>query len=453
MTVEGCDGARRAVRFWHSVFVGVAVFLCATAAMASSTGQAAATPHDFYALPTGTHGQPGDIVRSQSFDLALSVPGQTGPLPASAQRIMYWSNDTHGQPTVVTGTYLKPTLPWRGPGPRPLIAVAPGTYGQGDQCAPSKLFGELIHYRPLTDLFVGYESITANVLLAQGMAVVMTDYHGLGTAYVHDYLNRQAEAHAVLDSARAALHLAGSGLTPETPVAIFGFSQGGGGAAAAAELQSRYAGELKVVGSYTGGTPADLRRSLASPAVDGGLFGGRLGGSAQGLIGFVLNGIYADYPQTRGEIDAALNATGHRMLREVAGMCVGEMAVRYMFRPSTMLTTTGRSAGDVIATHPALRAAIDAQRIGHLRPGAPVLVAGSNGDDVLPIGQIRQMAADWCAQGATVQFERTTWIPTLFPSTATGHGLAFMQGLSQGVGWVNDRLAGKPAPSNCSRLP
>ncbi len=160
---------------------------------------------DFYLpptpLPTST---PRQILRSENFSLALAIPGQEGQVPANATRIMYLSADTHGAPAAVTGTYLEPTLPWSGPGPRPLIAVAPGTQGQGDQCAPSKGFAELIHYSFPLDVWVSYEMITAYSLLARGMAVVMTDYYGLGTPAVHDYVNRAAEAHAVLDSIRAA---------------------------------------------------------------------------------------------------------------------------------------------------------------------------------------------------------------------------------------------------------
>ncbi|MET8877079.1 DNA polymerase ligase N-terminal domain-containing protein [Nocardia sp. NPDC004604] len=53
----------------------------------------------------------------------------------------------------------------------------------------------------------------------------------------HDRINRRSEAHAVLDEARAAKKLSGTALTAMSLVAIAGYSQGGGGAAADAELQ------------------------------------------------------------------------------------------------------------------------------------------------------------------------------------------------------------------------
>ncbi|MCX5042961.1 lipase family protein [Aldersonia sp. NBC_00410] len=425
-------------------WLGVLLLAVAVAPLAASAASAA--PNDFYAIPDPLPGgRAGDVVRTQPFPLAL-------PLPASARRIMYLSNDTHDQPAVVTGTYLKPTQDWTGPGPRPLVVVAPGTQGQGDQCAPSKLFGEVAHYSPPTDFFTGYEVSTAFALLARGMGVVVTDYHGLGTGYMHDYVNRLAEAHAVLDAARAVDRLTDTGLQPRPPVAIFGYSQGGGAAAAAAELQGSYAPELDVRGTYAGAPPADLGAALAAPALDGGFGLDRVGGTAAGLLGYVLNGLYADYPQTRGEIDAALNPAGKAMLAVAAQTCVIELSLLEMFRHSTSFTTDGRSAGEITATAPNLRAVLQAQRIGGLKPVAPVLIAGSVSDDVIPFGQVRQLAVDWCAQGATIHLDKTDAIPPVLPSTATGHLLEALPALVAAANWVVDRFEGRPAPNNCGVL-
>lgn len=418
-----------------------------SAGAAPETGSSTGT--DFYLPPSPLPaGQPGEILRSEPYPLALSVPGQDGRVPAEATRIMYLSADTHGSPAAVTGTYLEPTAPWAGPGPRPLIAVAPGTQGQGDQCAPSKGFAELVHYRFPLDLWISYEVITAYSLLARGMAVVLTDYHGLGTPAVHDYVNRAAEAHAVLDSIRAAEHL--TGIT--RPSAIFGYSQGGGAAAAAAELQGDYAPELDVRGTYTGAAPADLRAVLDGPAING-VVPGVLGGFAPGLFAYVLNGMVADYPELAPVIDGMLNPAGKAMARELAGTCVGEAVLRTMLRPATAYTAGGRSPGELVDSSPELSAAVDRQRIGRLTPIAPVLVAGGTNDDVLLYPQVRQLALDWCGRGATVQFEPTAWLPPVLPSTAIGHLLEFLPATVAAHDWLTRRLAGEPAPSNCAAMP
>lgn len=68
----------------------------------------------------------------------------------------------------------------------------------------------------------------------------MTDDAGLGTPAVHDWLNRESRGHAVLDAARAARKLPGTSLGAASPLAIAGYSQGGGAAASVNSLAAAY---------------------------------------------------------------------------------------------------------------------------------------------------------------------------------------------------------------------
>ncbi|MFD4461232.1 alpha/beta fold hydrolase [Nocardia sp. NPDC058480] len=138
-----------------------------------------------------------------------------------------------------------------------------------------------------------FETVAVNALVVRGIAVVVTDYHGLGTPATHDWLNRLAEAHAVLDAVRAAQRLAGTTIDSSGPVGLFGYSQGGGAAAAAAELQPTYAPELDLRGAYLGAPAVDPLAVLE--AVD--LMIGK------GFIGFALNGLAADYPEAPTDPD------------------------------------------------------------------------------------------------------------------------------------------------------
>ncbi len=143
--------------------------------------------------------------------------------------------------------------------------IGPGTQGQGDQCAPSRMFptaGQLRLAEPgnpsnygagVDSVGVNYESAFAFAFLAQGVRVFVTDYIGLGTPGVHTYVNRAEEAHAMLDGARAARALAQAG--EDDPIALWGHSQGGGATAAATELAPEYAPELNLVGSYASAPP------------------------------------------------------------------------------------------------------------------------------------------------------------------------------------------------------
>nr|WP_306307300.1 lipase family protein [Nocardia takedensis] len=194
-----------------------------------------------------------------------------------------------------------------------------------------------------------------------GARVLVVDYIGLGTPGIHTFANRIEGAHAVLDAARAANALAG--VDADAPVVFWGYSQGGGATAAAAEMQPTYAPELNLKGTWAGGPVADLAAILER--IDGALIGGVVGSS---------------------------------------------------------------------------------------RPATPVLITSGRNDDTVPYGQARQLALDWCAQGATVTF-RTNELPPILPgATIPAHfGPELIEGFGpdNAVTYLLDRLADKPV-SGCS---
>ena len=82
----------------------------------------------------------------------------------------------------------------------PTDFVAAGAYGQGDECAPSRL-SIRAYFSSGLDITLGYEEMFIATMVARGFAVVVTDYEGLGTTGVHTFANRLAQAQAVLDAA------------------------------------------------------------------------------------------------------------------------------------------------------------------------------------------------------------------------------------------------------------
>ncbi len=412
---------------------------CLAAAVTSGV-TASAAPADFYEVPASAlGGAPGTVVDTQPYPPLLSIPNQQGPWPSGAQRIMYRTTDAHGGATAASGTYFDASLPWIGAGPRPLVVLGPGTQGQGDQCAPSRLFQDGIHYNAPLDFAVEYEVLQVHALLSRGIDVVVTDYQGLGTAGMHSYVDRRAQGHAMLDAARAVKALPGSRIGDDSPIGFWGYSQGGGAAASAAEMQPSYAPDLDVRGTYAGGPPADLRAVAA--ALDGGL--------ATGLLGYAVNSIYAGYPETRADIDGALAPAGRQALDEIAAQCVPETIARYGLHRTTEWTKDGRLLAELIDALPSVSAVVDEQRIGRSTPGSPVLIVQGRNDDLIPHNQATRLAADWCAQGATVEF-RTEEIPPIAPGFVVGHGLPMVSGLPSALDWMTDRFDGVPARSGCS---
>ena len=137
---------------------------------------------EFYTPPDPLPpGRPGDLIRSEPSRLVLEPSGQLGAYLATGTRIMYRSTDGRGNPAAVTGTYFEPDNPWPGNGPRPLISFATGPYGLGQQCAPSRLFNQGIHFSQGFDLTFGYEETCIATMVARGFAIVVTD--GVGWPY------------------------------------------------------------------------------------------------------------------------------------------------------------------------------------------------------------------------------------------------------------------------------
>ncbi|ORI23578.1 lipase family protein [Rhodococcus sp. 1168] len=403
----------------------------------SSTGSTVES--DFYTPPSPLpDGDAGEVLRSEPSHLAISVPTIGGALPGEATRIMYRSKDSNDNPIAVTGTYIDPSADWTGPGPRPLVSLAPGTQGQGDQCAPSKMLNNLITYTPPFDAMVEYEVLAAYVLLSQGYGVVITDYEGLGTPGAHTYVNRAAEGHAVLDAARAAQSLSGTKISTDGPVGLYGYSQGGGAAASGAELASEYAPELNIVGAYAGAPPADLKSTLEQ--VDGTIL--------TGVIGYTLNGLLESDPDLRQILDENINGAGQAMLTEVADQCVGDTILTVGLHRTEEYTNTGEPMSVVLDRLPRAQEILAANKIGERTLDAPVLIQSGTSDDIVPHGQAVQLAADWCSQGATVQLS-SAQVPAIVPGSGAGHLIPDLLGLGEAQTWMKDRFHGVSAPSNC----
>ena len=120
------------------------------------------------------------------------------------------------------------------------IAWAHGTTGIADVCAPS--------WGPRSARDTDY----LYAWLAQGYAIVATDYQGLGTPGGHPWLYVRPEAYSVLDSVRAALD---AFPVLSKSVVIVGQSQGGHAAVSASLLSSRYSPELHIKGTVVTGVP------------------------------------------------------------------------------------------------------------------------------------------------------------------------------------------------------
>lgn len=406
-----------------------------------ATASSSASP-GFYTPPAALPADPGALVRHEPTRLAsFRLAGRTLFLDGAGTRVMYRSTDDAGAPVAVTGTYVEPNRPWAGPGPRPLVSLSVGTQGVGDACAPSKTIAGGVNVEA-GRFMVGYELPAIHGFLERGVAVVVTDYVGLGTTdRVHTYTNREDMGHAVLDAARAAIDLPGSSVTEESQVGFYGYSQGGGAAGAAAELAPSYAPELQVAGAYVGGPPADLFRVLGSAD----------GTALTGVLAWAVNGIVAYHPELEPQLEELWNAEGEAFVRDSTEQCIADAILTRGFARTTSFTASGRSASEEVVRHPDLLAAVAEQQLGTVVPEVPVLVVTGTKDDIVDHAQARQLAVDWCAGGGDV-----TYLPVrqLLPSggTALNHLAPLLSHQAVSRDWLLDRFAGRTTQPSCARI-
>lgn len=354
----------------------------------------------FYDPPAEVPERPGTLIRSQDATFYLD-PWRVIRAPARAERVMYSSTDRLGRPIAVTGTVLSPTRPRSRRADRGLVAFAVGTQGMGDQCAPSR------------QLSAGreYESVFITGLLARGFNVVVPDYQGLGMTGTHTYMSREVQGRVVLDALRAAQDLDNPDIPRDGPTAVAGYSQGGGAAAAAAELWHEYAPEVHVLGAVCGAVPADLR--LVAPALDGSPY--------FAFLGYALVGLATD---SRVDLLPLLNDRGNEIAAELESQCMFESLRRYAFTRSATLTRDGRSIPQVLDQGP-FATIVAEQLLGDGRfPRMDTLVSHSRLDDVVPYECGRALAERWAAQGAHVRLA-TNYAPTHAAAALASYGSAF----------------------------
>jgi pimeloyl-ACP methyl ester carboxylesterase len=274
------------------------------------------------------------------------------------------------------------------------------------------------------------DSRLVELLLLQGYAVVITDYVGSGTDEPATYLNRLGQGRAVLDAIRAAQRVPEANLPDNGPVATFGYSQGGEGSAAAIEIQPSYAPELNLIGGYAGAIPSELLAVLG--LVDGSQYAA--------FMGYIINGMNAAFPENR--LFDNLNAAGKAFARATSEECVPTAFVPHALLRSNSLFTDGRSLADHLSDA-VWQAPVADLKLGQSKPRAPVFIAHSIADDVIPISSSRDVAKRWCDLGAAVQFA-TTPVPT---HLAASNPIAI-----SAISWLRDRVNGLPAPNNCSNF-
>lgn len=394
------------------------LLLAAALALLPATAPHAQPPAEiplsaFYTPASPIPARPGQILRFEPLPANLAQPGA-----ATSLRILYSSTDglDGASPIAISGAlFLPPGTPPAGGWP--LVAWARGTVGVANACAPS---------------WSGRDRRDVQYLdhwLAQGYAIVATDYQGLGTPGPHPYVAARPAALGVLDSIRAAQ----SGTWPVSRrTVIIGQSQGGGAAFSATATARFYAPELDIRGTVATGTPFfDPARAVpaaAEPAPDSGL----------PKLGFSL--LLFDLAERRfADFQAAdwLTPVGIEALRVFQAECFPQAAASIGPRRLTMADVFR----DTSLTTPVWMRLYPLLAFDTLLLPTPVFMGIGGVDEAVPAeGQLRLRQAA-CIAGSRIEAH-------LYPSL--DHSGAVNGSLAESTPFVARAFAGQANAGNCA---
>ena len=255
----------------------------------------------FYKPPKHLKGKHGALI------WARKQTGRDALKGARNELLLYRSKDVNGKSIAVSGSLAIP----KGKAPKggwPVISYAHGTTGDADACAPTRGFDA-------NDL-TSYAYPLLHRWLKAGYAIVRTDYQGLGTPGIHQYLIGKSEGRSVLDAVRAAREFDGR---LSKRFVISGHSQGGHAALFAAAEAPTYVSDLKLRGTVAFAPASHLdtqfKTATQTPIKSGGL---------AGIILLGLRGLDAAEPSLA--IPSLLTAQATAFYPQTKTECLNELA-------------------------------------------------------------------------------------------------------------------------------
>lgn len=324
-------------------------------------------------------------------------PIDTGITGARAWKVHYSSHDVNGVAQESSGLVIAPADDGEN---RPIMTWCHGTTGLGDAACPSAQpdpARELITYFTIeATQQIDYGVPGLQGFIDAGWVVCATDYQGLGTEGMHQYTVNITNARDAVNIARAARQLdVGAG----TELGCAGWSQGGGAAAAVAELDAEDYGDLRLVGTVAM-SPGVTKVALKNPVGMGAALNDPSIAPDSHLV-MVLAGAQAANPSTL-KLSDVFTPLGVEIIEK-------SWNTQPVHHLNDTLARMYRLKGAVMLAKPtnfgAWEAAIAAGSAANRKPVAPVLlcVDSFDGGTVIPVGWQNDYADAVRALGGTVE--------------------------------------------------
>jgi hypothetical protein len=367
---------------------------------------AIAAPGFYDATPAQIGQPPGTLIRYEPIALPAFYR-------AKAWRILYASRDFIGRPVAASGIAVASAVGVNSNTRQSIVAWAHPTVGTASSCAPSSRRTPLGFIPGLNELVAG------------GHVVVATDYAGLGTPGPLGYLVGNGQAHAVLDSVRAAARLPGVKVTPD--YAVYGFSQGGHAAAFVGLIAAEYMPEFKLKALAAIAPPTNLPALFAANV-----------GSIEGkiLMSYTMKSWAVKYGLNMREV---LSNSALATAFAINAICVDDaQGAIDAFKAQTQFGPD-MFVGNPLQ-HPDWRKVMVDNTVSIFPLDIPMMLVQGGFDSIVRPEVTEKVYKDSCQSGASIKL--------LYLKDAT-HSGSEKDGIPPVVDWLNAMMAGRPNRSSC----
>ncbi|WP_280457494.1 lipase family protein [Nocardia carnea] len=328
----------------------------------------------------------------------------------------YRTTDAHDRPSFATATLVIPATASPVPGARPVVVNNLPIDALGRRCTPGYT---LAHGISVDSAVTDFVPPTTHLAVLRGYAVLIPDHEGPLMAYAEPYV----AGHAVLDAVRAVR----SWRPDEFGASRFAMTGYSGGAIAthgAVKLIAGYAPELapSLAGAALGGEPADYE--ILARSMNGNL--------ASAVFMAAVFGIARERPQILARMNHLAQWVSTSPMKD---QCISVFAL-----PGVLHLPIDIAANIADPLRSALaRDIYEVTRMAGLASATPLYIYNGEQEFWIPAEGARNLYREQCALGVTA----------VYRSVPGEHVIAAGVGYPEAMIWLDERLRGIPAHSEC----
>ena len=409
----------------------------ATATAATAATSSAATTDSFYtydgSAPLSSFA-PGTVLKTRT----LPYQFEGIATPVTAIQLLYRTTDAQGRPSANVTTVVRSLT-----GSSSKAISYQSFYDSlNPEDGPSRAVAGDVS---LGSTISNFEAVAVAALLTQGYNVVIPDTEGQSA----DFAAGPEYGTDTLDSIRAATNSAATGLNSDTKFGLMGYSGGAIATDWAAALAPSYAPDVNknLVGFAEGGLLVDPAHNL--DYVNGALVW-------SGVIPMALIGVSRSYGI---DLTQYMSSYGKQVYNQLQSASIVNALGQFPGLTWQQMATPQYANPD---SAPAFVDAVNRINLGSApTPTVPGYIAQGDGgvfegtfgdpagigtgDGVMVAGDVRALANQYCATGdSSIEYSQFDALSHIGTAVAWA---------PLAMSWLNDRFAGKAAPSDCGQIP